>query len=231
MSEFLNLDREKEAQTKLTKRLIFLFLLVGLFAIITLFQIVKLTVLDSSLYRTISDENRIVRVPIYPSRGLIRLSDGEIVVENIVSQALTISPSKIKDIDQTLKELKKSFIINEKQLLAFKEKSISKKPKYERLVIAQNLSQEQIARFSVESDRWPGLSIEARLMRFNLFGPIFSHVLGYVGQISLEEIEDSVNFSYPLSFQIGKSGVEKSYEEQMRGGIGYKTVEVDVHGK
>ena len=231
MSEFLNLDREKEAQTKLTKRLIFLFLLIGLFGIITLFQIVKLTVIDSSLYTTISDENRIVRVPIYPSRGLIRLSDGEIVSENIVSQALTISPSKIKNIDQTLRELKKSFIINEKQLLAFKDKSTSKKPKYERLVIAQNLSQEQIARFSVEADRWPGLSIEARLMRFNLFGPIFSHVLGYVGQVNLEEIEDSVNFSYPLSFQIGKSGVEKSYEEQMRGGIGYKTVEVDVHGK
>jgi penicillin-binding protein 2 len=231
MSEFLNLDREKEAQTKLTKRSIFLFLLIGLFGIMTLFQIVKLTVIDSSLYTTISDENRIVRVPIYPSRGLIRLSDGEIVTENIVSQALTISPSKIKNIDQTLRELKKSFIINEKQLLAFKDKSTSKKPKYERLVIAQNLSQEQIARFSVEGDRWPGLSIEARLMRFNLFGPIFSHVLGYVGQVSLEEIEDSVNFSYPLSFQIGKSGVEKSYEEQMRGGIGYKTVEVDVHGK
>ena len=79
MSEFLNLDREKEAQTKLTKRSIFLFLLIGLFGTITLFQIVKLTVLDSSLYTTISDENRIVRVPIYPSRGLIRLSDGEIV--------------------------------------------------------------------------------------------------------------------------------------------------------
>ena len=150
MSEFLNLDREKEAQTKLTKRSIFLFLLIGLFGTITLFQIVKLTVLDSSLYTTISDENRIVRVPIYHSRGLIRLSDGEIVTENKVSQALTISPSKIKNIDQTLRELKKSFIINEKQLLAFKDKSTSKKPKYERLVIAQNLSQEQIARFSVE---------------------------------------------------------------------------------
>jgi len=231
MSEFLNLDREKEAQDKLTKRSIFLFLLIGLFGIITLFQIVKLTVLDSSLYTTISDENRIVRVPIYPARGLIKLSNGEIVTENIVSQALTILPSKIKDIDQTLKELKKSFIINEKQLLAFKEKYIGKKSKYERLVIAQNLSQEQIARFSVEKDRWPGLSVEARLMRFNLFGPIFSHVLGYVGQINLEEIEDSMNFSYPLSFQIGKSGVEKSYEEQMRGGVGYKTIEVDVHGK
>ena len=103
MSEFLNLDREKESQTKLTKRSIFLFLLLGLFGIITLFQIVKLTIIDSSLYTTISDENRIVRVPIYPSRGLIRLSNGEIVTENTVSQALTISPSKIKNIDQILR--------------------------------------------------------------------------------------------------------------------------------
>ena len=231
MSEFLNLDREKEAQTKLTNRSTFLLVLVGLFGFITLFQLVKLTVLDSGLYTTISDENRIVRVPIYPSRGLIKLSNGEIVTENIVSQALTISPSKTKDIEQTLKELKENLIINEKQLIAYKEKSIDKKSKYERVVIAENLSQQQIARFSVESDRWPSLSIEARLMRFNLSGPIFSHVLGYVGQISLEEIEDSINFSYPLSFQIGKSGVEKSYEEQMRGGVGYKTIEVDVHGK
>ena len=231
MSEFLNLDREKEAQTKLTNRSTFLLILVGLFGFITLFQLVKLTVLDSGLYTTISDENRIVRVPIYPSRGLIKLSNGEIVTENIVSQALTISPSKTKDIEQTLKELKENLIINEKQLLAYKEKSIDKKSKYERVVIAENLSQQQIARFSVESDRWPSLSIEARLMRFNLSGPIFSHVLGYVGQISLEEIEDSINFSYPLSFQIGKSGVEKFYEEQMRGGVGYKTIEVDVHGK
>ena len=231
MSEFLNLDREKEAQTKLTNRSTFLLVLVGLFGFITLFQLVKLTVLDSGLYTTISDENRIVRVPIYPSRGLIKLSNGEIVTENIVSQALTISSSKTKDIEQTLKELKENLIINEKQLLAYKEKSIDKKSKYERVVIAENLSQQQIARFSVESDRWPSLSIEARLMRFNLSGPIFSHVLGYVGQISLEEIEDSINFSYPLSFQIGKSGVEKSYEEQMRGGVGYKTIEVDVHGK
>ena len=231
MSEFLNLDREKEAQTKLTNRSAFLLVLVGLFGFITLFQLVKLTVLDSGLYTTISDENRIVRVPIYPSRGLIKLSNGEIVTENIVSQALTISTSKTKDIEQTLKELKENLIINEIQLLAYKEKSIDKKSKYERVVIAENLSQQQIARFSVESDRWPSLSIEARLMRFNLSGPIFSHVLGYVGQISLEEIEDSINFSYPLSFQIGKSGVEKSYEEQMRGGVGYKTIEVDVHGK
>ncbi|SVE37195.1 uncharacterized protein METZ01_LOCUS490049, partial [marine metagenome] len=113
----------------------------------------------------------------------------------------------------------------------FNERQSNKASKYDRIVIVENLSLEQIARFSVEHDKWPSLSIEARLMRFNLSGSIFSHVLGYVGQISREEIEDSEDFSYPLSYQTGKSGVEKTYEREMRGGLGYKTIEVDVNGK
>ena len=89
MSEFLNLDRENKAKQQLQKRSVFLFLLVGLLGIVTLFQIVKLTILDSTLYTTLSDENRIISVPIYPSRGLIKLSNDEIVVENTVSVSYT----------------------------------------------------------------------------------------------------------------------------------------------
>ena len=177
MSEFLNLDRERKAQQQLQKRSVFLFLLVSLLGIVTLFQIVKLTILDSILYTTLSDENRIIRVPIYPSRGLIKLSNDEIVVENIVSQALTMVPAKTLDIEKTLRELREDLVIDEEQLLAFKERIINKPSRYERVVIVENLSPEQIARFSVEKDKWPGLSIEARLMRFNLLGHLFSHVL------------------------------------------------------
>ena len=231
MSEFYNLDRERKAEEQLKNRSLFLFLFISIVGVITLFQIIKLTILDSSLYKTLSDENRIVSLPIYPSRGLIRLSDGEIVTENIVSQALTIVPAKTKNIEQTLKELKEYLIIDDNQLLEFNERQSNKASKYDRIVIVENLSLEQIARFSVEHDKWPSLSIEARLMRFNLSGSIFSHVLGYVGQISREEIEDSEDFSYPLSYQTGKSGVEKTYEREMRGGLGYKTIEVDVNGK
>jgi penicillin-binding protein 2 len=231
MSKFLNLDRESKAQRQLQKRSVFLFLLVSLLGIVTLFQIVKLTILDSILYTTLSDENRIISVPIYPSRGLIKLSNDEIVVENIVSQALTMVPAKTLDIEKTLRELRVDLVIDEEQLLAFEERIINKPSRYERVVIVENLSPEQIAKFSVEKDKWPGLSIEARLMRFNLLGHLFSHVLGYVGQINPEEIEDSEDFSYPLSFLIGKTGVEKFYEEDMRGGVGYKTIEVDVNGK
>ena len=231
MSEFLNLDRESKAQKQLQKRSVFLFLLVSVFGIVTLFQLVKLTILDSTLYTTLSDENRIIRVPIYPSRGLIKLSNDEIVTENIVSQALTMLPAKTQDIEKTLSELRADLLIDDKQLLALKERIINKPSSYERVVIVENLSPEQIAKFSVEKDKWPNLSIEARLMRFNLLGSLFSHVLGYVGQINLEEIEDSKDFVYPLSFLTGKTGVEKFYEEDMRGGVGYKTIEVDVNGK
>ena len=196
-------------------------MLVSVLGIVTLFQLVKLTILDSTLYTTLSDENRIIRVPIYPSRGLIKLSNDEIVTENIVSQALTMVPAKTQDMEKILRELRADLLIDDKQLLALKE----------RVVIVENLSPEQIAKFSVEKDKWPNLSIEARLMRFNLLGPLFSHVLGYVGQINLEEIEDSKDFVYPLSFLTGKTGVEKFYEEDMRGGVGYKTIEVDVNGK
>ena len=231
MSEFLNLDRERKAQQQLQKRSVFLFLLVSLLGIVTLFQIGKLTILDSTLYTTLSDENRIISVPIYPSRGLIKLSNDEIVVENTVSQALTMIPTKIQDIEKTLKELRESLLIDDEQLLAFKGRIKDEPFRHERVVIVENLSPEQIARFSVEKDKWPGLSIEARLMRFNLLGPLFSHVLGYVGQINPKEIEVSEDFAYPLSFLTGKTGVEKFYEEDMRGRIGYKTIEVDVNGK
>ena len=117
MSEFLNLDRESKAQQQLKKRSVFLFLLISVLGVATLFQLVKLTILDSTLYTTLSDENRIIRVPIYPSRGLIKLSNDEIVIENIVSQALTIVPAKTQDLAKTLRELRADLVIDDKQLL------------------------------------------------------------------------------------------------------------------
>lgn len=231
MSEYLSFDIETKVKKQLKKRVFILFLILGLIGVTTLYQLIKLTVIDSSLYSTISEENRIVRVPIYPSRGLIKLSDGEIITENIVSQALTLVPGKTENIVQTLDELKQDLLIKEEQILAFRKKLDKRSSRFEPLVIAENLSSQQIARFSVEKSRWPGVNIEARLMRYNILGSTFSHLLGYVGQINNEEIENSENFKYPQSFQIGKSGLERFYEKEMRGGLGYKTVEVDVHGK
>ena len=231
MSEISNLDRENLTFRQLRKRSIFLFLLITLVGVITFFQIIKLTILESNLYATKSDENRIIRVPIYPSRGLIKLSNEEIVVENIVSQALTIVPNKTQDIELTLEELKQNLGLKDLDLLTFKRKLSKTNSKYRSMVIVENLTKEQIARFSVDKEKWPSVSIKAQLMRFNLLGPVFSHITGYVGSINPEEIDASEDFSYPLTSRIGKTGVEKFYEGTLRGMAGYKNIEVNVYGK
>ena len=230
MSKEFNLDNESLRSNRLKRRSKFLFILLGLFGVLTLFQIIKLTIIDSGLYTTMSDDNRIVRVPIYPSRGLISLNNGEIVVENVVSQALLITPAKIIDLEKTLKELGDLLLVNKGHFLNLKERIANTKNKYEKLTLIENLNQDQVAKFIVARDRWPSLSIEARLMRSNLLGSLFSHVTGYVGDITSQEISNE-DYPYPITSKIGKTGVEKFHESELRGGAGYKTIEVDVHGK
>lgn len=231
MFEISNLDKENRAFKLLKIRSKFLFILITLLGGVTLFQIIKLTVIDSNLYSTKSDDNRIIRLPIYSSRGLIRLHDGEIIVENVVSQALTIIPDKTVNLELTLKELKEELYLREEELQSFNKRLKKNSSVYETLIIAENLTQEQIAKYTVEKERWPSTSIKAQLLRFNVLGSLFSHVIGHLGPISIEEQEDSEKFLYPLSYWIGKTGVEEFYEEFLRGGIGYKTIEVDAHGK
>ena len=231
MFEISNLERENKAFNQLKKRSKFLFFLVALLGIIIFYQVIKLTVIDAGLYSTKSDKNRIIRVPIYSARGLIKFSDEQVLVENVVSQALTIIPDKTIKLETTLEELSQTLTLKDEELIAFKERLKKKKSIHESLVIVENLTPEQIAKYFVEKDRWPSTSVKAQLKRFNLLGPLFSHVTGYLGPVSINETEDNIDFRYPLDYKTGKTGIEKFYEEVIRGGIGYKTVEVDVNGK
>tara|TARA_B100001765_G_C19498360_1_gene337878 strand:- start:27 stop:1871 length:1845 start_codon:yes stop_codon:yes gene_type:complete len=231
MSEISNLERENKAFKLLKRRSNFLFFMIFLVGLVSLFQFIKLTIIDANIYTTKAEENRIIRVPLYPSRGLIKFSDNELLVENVVSQALTIIPAKTLELERTLEELKLILDIKEEAIKDIKQRLDSNNLTYESLVIVENLTQEQLSRYIVERSRWPSTSVEAQLMRFNIYGHLFSHVIGYMGPVSIEEIQDSNDFKYPLGYQIGKTGVEKFYEKEMRGSIGFKTIEVDVHGK
>ena len=231
MDEISNLDRENRTLRKLINRAKFLFFLLALIGLAIIFQVFKLTIIETSKYSTKSDENRIIIVPIYPSRGLIKLSDEEIVVENLVSQSLTIKSGNTELIQTTLEGIKKTLNLREEDLTIF-NKSLNKKSSfYEDLVLVQNLNQEQIARYVVEKEKWPNISLKAQLVRFNVFGPLFSHVIGYIGPVSLEEKKYSKEFPYPLSYKSGKTGVEKTYEGLIRGVVGYKAIEVDAYGQ
>lgn len=214
---------------KARSRIILFFLIfISLAGVI---QIVKLTVIDQENYVTESEKNRIIRVPVYPARGLIGLAkDNKLLVENIVAQQLTINSKSTTDIASTIVDIQKTIGIPEEVVSTF-YKVLSSNPRNRNITLMDDLTEEQVAKYLVNKERWPSSNLEAYLKRYVIDNSLFSHVVGYTGAISSQEREDDEEYRYAINSRLGKSGIEKTFENELRGKVGYRTVEVDVHGK
>ena len=214
---------------KARSRIILFFLII--ISLAGVIQIVKLTVIDQENYVTESEKNRIIRVPVYPARGLIGLAkDNKLLVENIVAQKLTINFKSTTDIASTILDIQKTIGIPEEVVLTF-YKVLSSNPRNRNITLMDDLTEEQVAKYLVNKERWPSSNLEAYLKRYVIDNSLFSHVVGYTGAISSQEREDDEEYRYSINSRLGKSGIEKTFENELRGKVGYRTVEVDVHGK
>ena len=214
---------------KARSRIILFFLII--ISLAGVIQIVKLTVIDQENYVTESEKNRIIRVPVYPARGLIGLAkDNKLLVENIVAQKLTINFKSTTDIASTILDIQKTIGIPEEVVPTF-YKVLSSNPRNRNITLMDDLTEEQVAKYLVNKERWPSSNLEAYLKRYVIDNSLFSHVVGYTGAISSQEREDDEEYRYSINSRLGKSGIEKTFENELRGKVGYRTVEVDVHGK
>lgn len=214
---------------KARSRIILFFLII--ISLAGVIQIVKLTVIDQENYVTESEKNRIIRVPVYPARGLIGLAkDNKLIVENIVAQQLTINSKSTTDIASTIVDIQKTIGIPEEVVRTF-YKVLSSNPRNRNITLMDDLTEEQVAKYLVNKERWPSSNLEAYLKRYVIDNSLFSHVVGYTGAISSQEREDDEEYRYSINSRLGKSGIEKTFENELRGKVGYRTVEVDVHGK
>ena len=214
---------------KARSRIILFFLII--ISLAGVIQIVKLTVIDQENYVTESEKNRIIRVPVYPARGLIGLAkDNKLLVENIVAQKLTINFKSTTDVASTILDIQKTIGIPEEVVLTF-YKVLSSNPRNRNITLMDDLTEEQVAKYLVNKERWPSSNLEAYLKRYVIDNSLFSHVVGYTGAISSQEREDDEEYRYSINSRLGKSGIEKTFENELRGKVGYRTVEVDVHGK
>ena len=107
-------------------------------------QIIKLTVIDQENYATESENNRIIRVPVYPARGLIGLAkDNSLLVENIVAQQLRINLKSTADIDSTIKDIQETIGIPEETIRVF-YKALSSNSRNSNIILIDDLSEEQL---------------------------------------------------------------------------------------
>ncbi|MGL5393587.1 MAG: penicillin-binding protein 2, partial [Shewanella sp.] len=185
-------------------------------------------------YETRSNDNRIRVVPIAPSRGLIYDRNGVLLAENQPFYSLELIPEKVKNIAASLDELSKLLAISDDERETFTE-ALKYHRRFKPLTLKNQLTEEQVAIFTVNQHRFPGVSVEAGLKRNYPYGSELTHVLGYVGKINTRDraqLERSDQWkNYAATKDIGKQGIEKYYETMLHGMPGHIEEEVNNRGR
>lgn len=202
--------------------------------LVLLARFVHLQVIEHDHYDTLAESNRIAIAPVVPNRGLIVDRNGVELAHNYSAYTLEITPARVANLDALIDELATVVDIAPKDRKRFR-KLLEESKNFESLPIRNRLSDEEVARFSVNRYRFPGVEIKARLFRYYPHKDLTAHIIGYIGRINtkdleaLEAAEQSAN--YRGTDHIGKMGLEQSYERRLHGTTGFERVEVDAGGR
>lgn len=211
-----------------------LSLLMACLIVLSSILILRLAYLQLSQYKryaTLSLKNQMSITPIVPPRGIILDRNGVILADNIPVYVLEITPERVVNLDETLEKLKLLIpSITDDDLDNFKHARRQKRS-YASIPLKLKLSQEEVAVFAANQYLFPGVSIKARMMRYYPLGEITAHILGYVGRINENELQRVDTANYRATNFIGKTGIERYYEETLHGQVGYQQVETDVSGR
>ncbi len=180
-----------------------------------------------------AESNRTAVVPIVPNRGQIVDRNGVVLATNYSAYTLEITPSKVDDLEGTIDELSKVVDIHVRDRRRFK-RLMEDARSFESLPIRTRLTDEEVARFTAQRYRFPGVDVKARLFRTYPMGEVASHAIGYIGRINqrekarIEDSEDAAN--YRGTDHIGKLGVEQSFETTLHGQTGVERMETSAGG-
>lgn len=204
--------------------LIFVFAL----CIALVYRLYDLQVVNTAHFQTLSDKNRMQLQSIAPNRGLIYDRNGVLLADNRPVYSVNIIPERSGDIDTALAHLSQIIDLDEDQITRFKKRLQRARRPYQPVPVKSRLTEEEIARIEVRRHEFAGVEIGADLARYYPFGKATAHSLGYVGRINNEELEKVDQKNYSATNYIGKLGVERFYEAELHGTVGYQTVETNA---
>ena len=231
MTELKNIEREL---TRFRTRVLAAaaFVLIG-FSLLGA-RLVYLQVFRHDELATQADANRIAVVPIVPNRGLIVDRNGIVLATNYSAFTIEITPSKVANLERTIDDVATLVEVQPRDRKRFK-RLLEESKSFESIPLRTKLSDEEVARFTAQRYRFPGVEIKARLFRSYPLGEVGSHLLGYIGRINraekdkLENSEDQAN--YRGTDYIGKLGVEQNYERELHGRTGFEEIETSAGGR
>ncbi|MCW5665096.1 MAG: penicillin-binding protein 2 [Piscinibacter sp.] len=231
MTEIRNVEQElSRFNTRLVAAALFVLFAFGLLAA----RLVHLQIYKHDELSTQAENNRIAVVPIVPNRGLIVDRNGVILANNYSAYTLEITPAKAGELEPLIDRLAEIVDIQTRDRKRFR-RLLEESKSIESLPIRTKLTDEEVARFTAQRFRFPGVEIKARLFRNYPLGETGSHLLGYIGRINqaekekIDESEEAAN--YRGTEYIGKLGIEQSYEAELHGTTGFEEVETSAGGR
>ncbi|MCD5996557.1 penicillin-binding protein 2 [Pseudomonas sp. CDFA 602] len=222
-------DHEKETRL-VNNRLIACAVLVALLACCLIARMYFLQVTEFDYHSTISENNRVHVLPIPPERGLIFDRNGEVLADNRPSFNLTLTRERAGDWHKVIDELMTLLSLPDEDRILFDKELKQVRHPFEPATLLYELTEEQIALLAVNQYLLPGVDVAAQFVRHYPLGAHFAHSIGYVGRINEKEASQLDN-EYRGTQSIGKTGIERFYESELHGHVGYEEVETNAQGR
>lgn len=226
-------DYTAESALFVRRALVAFFIIVVLTGILIV-NLYNLQIVRFEDYRTRSNQNRIKLVPIPPSRGIIYDRNGTPLALNRTIYQLELMPEKVDDLRATLQALRSVVDLSDDDISNF-EKERKRSRRFVSIPVKTALTEVQVARFTVNQFRFPGVEVKGYQRRYYPYGSALTHVIGYVSKINERDAErlekEGKLANYAATHDIGKLGIERYYEDTLHGKTGYEEVEVNNRGR
>lgn len=198
--------------------------------LVVVMRLINLQVINHEHFTTLSQDNRVKVLPLPPTRGLIYDRNGLILAQNVPTFSLEVTPERVTEMDQTLEALGKIVAIEDSDFKRF-ERLRKQRRRFDSIPIRVRLDEQEVARLAANRHLFPGVEIQAKLLRHYPLEDKTAHAVGYVGRINEQELQQIDNSAYSGTSHIGKTGIEKSYEKLLHGEVGLQQVEVNAFGR
>ena len=223
-------DHEKDARLVRGRVVVGAIVVVVLICVL-LARLYFLQVVQYEYHSTLSENNRVHMQPIPPTRGLIFDRNGVVIADNRPSFSLTMTRERSGDSQQVLDVIVEVLQLTPEDRALFEKRMKQGRRPFEPVPILFELNEEQIARIAVNQFRLPGVEVVAQLVRHYPQGAHFAHSVGYMGRINEKELKSLDPVNYSGTHHIGKTGIERFYEAELHGQVGYEEVETNARGR
>ncbi|QXI30658.1 penicillin-binding protein 2 [Pseudomonas vanderleydeniana] len=231
MSDPIHLKDHETEKRLVNKRLIACGLLVLGLAGALVGRLYFLQVVEFSYNSTVSENNRVHVLPIPPERGIIFDRNGEVLADNQPSFNMTLTRERAGNVAQVLDTVMSVLNLPEEDRTVFGKALKQSRHPFEPVTLLYELTEQQIALLAVNEFKLPGIEVEPQFVRHYPLGDHFAHSVGYVGRINEKEIKQLDPVEYRGTQSIGKTGIERFYESELHGHVGYEEVETNAQGR